>query len=450
MSNTLKMLKRKKTSYVSGFIIAVMMVSVVSPVFVLAAPVATINITQVPANNTLQVGQGWGLKAVALDESGANFFPQLAFAWSTSNSNVMTVTPYPNDISTAYIKAVSAGTTIITVSGGGISATTTMTVLNKPACGASFSISPASANITVGGSQQITATVIDQYGDPMPSATFYWMNSSPGVASITSNGLVTGIMPGQAGFTPFANGCFGVIYGTNSSMITVSPIPGTFGITASVAANANGTISPLGYTSVISGADQTYMITPNAGYNVADVLVDGVSQGAVTTYTFTNVIAGHTISATFSLIPAVTYDVVASAGANGAVSPVGTSTVNAGSSLTYAITPNAGYSVANVLVDNVSIGAVTTYTFTNVLTSHTISATFTPTPVIVANLVAGWNLIGWTNVPITAEALGLANAGVDLVSKWDATTQLWVSHIINFPLNNFTINPGDGVFVHKI
>ena len=48
------------------------------------------------------------------------------------------------------------------------------------------------------------------------------------------------------------------------------------------------------------GSGQTYTITPAAGYKVADVLVDGKSVGALTTYTFTNVTASHTISATFA------------------------------------------------------------------------------------------------------------------------------------------------------
>ena len=49
------------------------------------------------------------------------------------------------------------------------------------------------------------------------------------------------------------------------------------------------------------GADQAFTITPDACYHVADVLVDGVSVGAVTSYTFTNVTANHTIAASFAI-----------------------------------------------------------------------------------------------------------------------------------------------------
>jgi len=72
----------------------------------------------------------------------------------------------------------------------------------------------------------------------------------------------------------------------------------TCSITAS--ADSNGTISPSGTTQVNSGGSQTYTITPNAGYRIKDVLVDGISEGAVDSYTFTNVTADHTIVAAFT------------------------------------------------------------------------------------------------------------------------------------------------------
>ena len=50
-----------------------------------------------------------------------------------------------------------------------------------------------------------------------------------------------------------------------------------------------------------AGDDQSFTITPDSGYQVADVLVDGASVGAVTSYTFTNVQANHTIAASFQL-----------------------------------------------------------------------------------------------------------------------------------------------------
>jgi len=83
--------------------------------------------------------------------------------------------------------------------------------------------------------------------------------------------------------------------------MVVTNLP-TFNITST--AGAGGSISPLGVTAVGETDNQTYTITPNLGYNVADVVVDGVTHlGAVTTYTFTAVSATHTIDATFVAKP---------------------------------------------------------------------------------------------------------------------------------------------------
>jgi hypothetical protein len=79
--------------------------------------------------------------------------------------------------------------------------------------------------------------------------------------------------------------------------VIVGP-PQTWTITAS--AGPNGSISPSGNVSVNNGANRTITMTPNSGFAVADVAVDGVSQGPLLNYTFTNVIANHTISTTFT------------------------------------------------------------------------------------------------------------------------------------------------------
>ena len=73
-----------------------------------------------------------------------------------------------------------------------------------------------------------------------------------------------------------------------------------------------------------------------------------------------------------------TYTITASAGPNGSISPSGNVTVNQGSDKSLTITPDTDYSIADILVDGSSVGAISSYTFTNVTEDHTISATFTP------------------------------------------------------------------------
>ncbi|NPV88376.1 copper amine oxidase N-terminal domain-containing protein [Coprothermobacteraceae bacterium] len=64
-------------------------------------------------------------------------------------------------------------------------------------------------------------------------------------------------------------------------------------------AGSGGTISPAGTIPLVHGSSQTFTITPDPGYRVAGVLVDGKSVGATTSYTFTNVTENHKIYAAF-------------------------------------------------------------------------------------------------------------------------------------------------------
>ena len=128
----------------------------------------------------------------------------------------------------------------------------------------------------------------------------------------------------------------------------------TYAISAS--AGTNGAISPSGSVSVTQGASQAFTITASTGYQVKDVLVDGTSVGAVTSYTFSNVTAAHSIAASFV---AKTYAIAASAGTNGAISPSGNVSVTHGASQAFTITASTGYQVKDVLVDGTSVGAVT-------------------------------------------------------------------------------------------
>jgi hypothetical protein len=97
---------------------------------------------------------------------------------------------------------------------------------------------------------------------------------------------------------------------------TENPPPATYTITAS--AGTGGTISPGGSISVVSGANQTFTITPNTGYQIQDVLVDGRSEGDVSTYTFSNVTQARSIAANFVLIPNSPPAVVSTSPASGA------------------------------------------------------------------------------------------------------------------------------------
>ena len=69
--------------------------------------------------------------------------------------------------------------------------------------------------------------------------------------------------------------------------------------TITATAGANGSISPSGKVEVVEGADQTFSITANEGYEIESLKVDGAAVSTAPSYTFTNVRAAHTIEATF-------------------------------------------------------------------------------------------------------------------------------------------------------
>lgn len=72
--------------------------------------------------------------------------------------------------------------------------------------------------------------------------------------------------------------------------------------TLDASAGASGKLSPTGSIIVEEGSALSFHITPDAGYQVKDVLVDGHSQGPITSYIFSNIQANHTIEASFKAI----------------------------------------------------------------------------------------------------------------------------------------------------
>ncbi|MFH0822015.1 MAG: hypothetical protein V2B18_04640, partial [Pseudomonadota bacterium] len=104
--------------------------------------------------------------------------------------------------------------------------------------------------------------------------------------------------------------------------------------------------------------------TPSTGYHTLSILVDGSPVTVVPTYEFTGVTDDHTISATFGID---SFTITASSGANGTIDPSGAVVVNWGTDKTFTISPDTGYHVEDVLVDGSSVGAVGSYTFTNVI-----------------------------------------------------------------------------------
>jgi len=154
------------------------------------------------------------------------------------------------------------------------------------------------------------------------------------------------------------------------------------------------------------------------------------------------------------------HTITASAGTGGSIDPSGTVLVTDGEDQTFTITPSAGYHINDVLVDEVSVGAVTSYTFENVQADHTIAATFTQDEytltvdivgsgavnrdktspylydtVVILTPVAdpGWSFSGWTG----ADAAELVD---NLDGTWSITMDESKSLTATFTLNTYTVS----------
>ncbi len=230
--------------------------------------------------------------------------------------------------------------------------------------GANGVISPTgSVSVNYGGSQTFTIT---------PNAGYH-------IASITANGASVTVTSPSVQTYQF------------SAVSADSSLTATFAIntyTINVTQTADGVITP-GTSTVNYGATPSFSITPNTGYHITNITVDGSSVAVTSSsgqaVSFTNVQATHTITASFAVD---TFNITASAGAGGSISPSESISVNYGGNQTFNITANTGYYIADVRVNGSSVGAVSSYTFNNVQTAYTISATFALSPTIYGIAVA--------------------------------------------------------------
>jgi len=152
-------------------------------------------------------------------------------------------------------------------------------------------------------------------------------------------------------------------------------------------------------TAVIYGGTFTSTV-----HNYGTIDATGTSYGppefpgaTVTDYSGTYLCpSGQSWDTNQCVVPSVVRTITASADSHGSISPTGSVSINDGANQSFTITPGQGYHVADVLVDNVSVGAVTSYQFTNVTTDHTISVTFVASPAVYfTGAVSGdWNNIG--------------------------------------------------------
>ena len=136
-------------------------------------------------------------------------------------------------------------------------------------------------------------------GQPTPENVIAaWMSSSGHRANILNpNFCDIGV-----GYAYLANSDYGHYWTQDFGRKTgVSSCPGITTYTITAAAGPGGGISPQGNVPVNQGSNVTFTITPNSGYSVSEVRVDGDAKNIATSYIFSNVGTNHTIEVNFTI-----------------------------------------------------------------------------------------------------------------------------------------------------
>ena len=163
---------------------ALMMLACAEPI-VGDPTIATVELT--PASPTLRAGATVVLSARAQDANG-NTVPVSPLSWSSSDASVATVS------ATGVVTGAAPGAARIAVSARGVSATTTVTVTERPV--ASLVVTPAIAAVRVGGTVLIRAQPLDADNLTLTGRRITWSSSDPTVARVDAEGTVTGVAPG--------------------------------------------------------------------------------------------------------------------------------------------------------------------------------------------------------------------------------------------------------------
>lgn len=184
------------------------------------------------------------------------------------------------------------------------------------------------------------------------SVTLYavWQDAQQNTLTVTGN--KTSAKPGETvDFTAFLNGA------------------ATTDVTWIVSGGKTGTsISANGVLTVGSSETNGTTLTVTAIYKLDTGLTASATVRVVVDGGNTGGGGGGTVT--------TSYTINASAGKGGTISPDGTVKVSRGDNKTFTIAASNGYIIADVLVDGVSVGAVSSYTFTKVSKDHTISVVF--------------------------------------------------------------------------
>jgi uncharacterized protein YjdB len=201
----------------------------VATITVAPPPVATVTLSF--PSTTLFVGAS-AQATLTLRDAAGNVLNGRVVTWSSSNPQFATVS------SAGLVTSVAPGSTSITATSEGRSASATITVTLPPV--ASVTVTPATNVVTAGDTQQLTATLRDAQGATLSGRDITWTSSNTAIATVSTTGLVTAIAAGNATITASSEGqsgtaTFAIAANSNAPLITgISPATLVPGSTATI------------------------------------------------------------------------------------------------------------------------------------------------------------------------------------------------------------------------
>ncbi len=354
---------------------------------------------------------GYVTSSVLIDGASAAIADSYTFSTVNASHSIdadftedpVTVSPTSADFGTLECGSTSTATTF-TLENTGSTARTVESVAFSGSAETEYSISSDNCtNSTL--SPNATCTV-----DVTFSPALKWSGRTANlVFGFTDEGTTTvrAYLVGQGGET--CEGDMAVLLAVLNSILLR---PGEITVTA----GEGGSVNKLSET--------TFEIVPDAGYGIMDVSVDGVSQGAISIYTFTDISNDHTLSATF---------IETTQGTNGNINWV--------SEGTFEIVPDAGYEILGVSADGVSVGIVSTYTFTDLTVPHSLSATFISITTDENGVI---DIVDSYTVEITPDdGFVVEDVLVDGVSVGPVTSYTFTDTSVDHTIEaSFTVDPG--------
>ena len=270
-----------------------------SAVTVTALPPNAVVVT--PAQVVVQQGATWQLTAQVLDAQG-RVVPNSQVTFSSSDNAIATVS------SGGLVSGVAPGNVTISATSAGLTGTAQVTVTPIPV--GRVVVSPASPTIAIGTTITLTAQALSASGQPLTGRTVVWSSSLPNIASVSAQGVVTGLAAGNTVVFASIEGVMGWVNVTvipaPVATVTISPAAPGVAVGDSVQLNAvlkdasgntltGRVVSWSSGTTSIATVTNTGMVT---GVAAGTAVITATSEGQVGTVTVTVTSSQRTVTVT--------------------------------------------------------------------------------------------------------------------------------------------------------